>query len=64
MIGVCSVEQYRVAVVFPKTLVELLDAYRATLVPRPSRNFLLMEATVEYLRARGIAVPPLEESEA
>jgi hypothetical protein len=59
--GACAVEKFQFGVDCPKPLAEAFDAYRATLVPRPSRNFLVVECIVEYLKKRGIPIPPLED---
>jgi hypothetical protein len=61
MVGACVVENFRIGVDCPKPLAEALEAYRATLVPRPSRNFLVVECIVEYLKTRGIPIPPLTD---
>jgi hypothetical protein len=59
MVGAYTVEKFQFLVDCPKALVEALEAYRATLMPRPSRNFLVVQCIVEYLRQRGVPIPPL-----
>jgi hypothetical protein len=59
--GACAVEKSQFNIACPKPVAEALDAYLSTLVPRPSRNFLVVECIVEYLRKRGVAIPPLED---
>jgi hypothetical protein len=61
MFGAVAVDKFRFSMECQKSLVEVLDAYRETLVPRPSRNFLVTQCIVEYLRTRGICIPPLED---
>jgi hypothetical protein len=61
--GACAVKTFQFNVACPKPVAEALDAYLATLVPRPSRNFLVVDCIVEYLKKRGIPIPPLEDSD-
>ena len=61
MLGALAVEKFQFSMDCPKALIEALDAYRASLMPRPSRNFLVTECIVEYLRLRGIPIPPLDD---
>jgi hypothetical protein len=63
MFGVFMVKKYRIPVEMPRTLVEAIDAYRATQTPRPSRTFLVIQSIVEYLKARGVHIPPVNDDD-
>jgi len=61
MLGVYHVDKLRVQIAMSPALVQKIDTYRMSLITQPSRNFIIAEACVEYLKARGFEVQFIEE---
>jgi hypothetical protein len=64
MLGVLPVESTNLNLQLPVALLEAFDRHRATLIPRPSRSFLIGQFIVECLRLRGVEIPLPEEPDA
>lgn len=58
MLGVARVEKRKIEFEVPTVVLNALDRYRSSMIPRPSRNFLIVEALVKYLRDRGETLDP------
>jgi len=58
---VCHVEKLRVQISMSPALLQKIDTYRMSLITQPSRNSIIGEACVEYLKSRGFDVQFIEE---
>lgn len=58
MLGVARVEKRKIEFEVPTAVLDALDHYRSSMIPRPSRNYLIVEACVKYLRDRGVHLEP------
>jgi hypothetical protein len=63
MLGVLPVNSTNLNLQLPTPLLTALDRYRATLIPRPTRSFLIRQFIAECLHARHVEIPLPEEPE-
>lgn len=63
MFGALRVARSRVQIILPNNILKALDKYVSSMNPRPSRIFIIAEACKEYLKNRGVPIPPMDDSD-